>query len=705
MKQPKQPRKSSTSKPSMSMFTGASRMTIERGEFNSVGGDQIKNNYVFSTSVYRSQALWDAIAGVGASHDSQERFPPPRCHPKTREKVLNAILKWLNSESRDVPICWLSGPAGVGKSAIAQTIAERCEGGALVASFFFFRQDPKRNNPDYLMMTIAHGLVVNVPELRQPIIRKIAVNPKILESTMKNQFTELVIRPLLAQRVWWNRLRRLWADWPHPSKRRPNLVIIDGLDECTGEDVQTHILNILASELGTNPLPLRFLVCSRPEPWIRDAFYSRSLFGFRKHVVLDNSFSPDEDIERYLRDGFRNVSSCPKYSQVNFPVPWPCDVDIRALVQKAGGQFIYAATVLKFLTDGYLHPLEKLHIVLDVSPNPLHKSIFQELDNLYWVILSTNSDREGLLAILASIFILPIAKISPTPRFIELLLGLPNGQVVLTLRPLHAVLHIDGPCDAIIAFHASFSDYLFHEARSGEFFLDQMEWHDIMVHRWFDFLIEQCTLQLHGPGGSHESNFDSAEVMVFWENWPSFCAALGSPSEVVISRLQDLNLDALLTTAISLSLLCVKKEHEISRRVHPLLPTLWCQFEAIISWLRVSLTCIDGLPDDLIERFATAQKGFYVTISPDIVETFAMWTALNVSNWKAICHFTRRVDDAIFDYVEGTSSMPVTCFSSSPTWVQVSSDGTSKVPECPQAPDEQFYVDLQVAFILVLEHF
>jgi len=32
---------------------------------------------------------------------------------------------------------WLNGPAGAGKSAILQTIAERCKDNRLAASFFF----------------------------------------------------------------------------------------------------------------------------------------------------------------------------------------------------------------------------------------------------------------------------------------------------------------------------------------------------------------------------------------------------------------------------------------------------------------------------------------------------------------------------------------------------------------------------------------
>jgi len=72
-------------------------------------------------------------------HDSNERFPQPKCHPSTRERILQRLLDWVESDSPE-RILWLSGSAGTGKSAIAQTISERCKrNGCLAATFFFFR--------------------------------------------------------------------------------------------------------------------------------------------------------------------------------------------------------------------------------------------------------------------------------------------------------------------------------------------------------------------------------------------------------------------------------------------------------------------------------------------------------------------------------------------------------------------------------------
>lgn len=247
-------------------------------------------------------------------------------------------------------------------------VAESRKEDGLVTSFFFFRHDPKWNNPLYLILSIAHGLVQNVPELRSRL------NPTILEASLEDQFMGLVVQPLLEQQHWRNHSGA-------PARKPANLVIIDGLDKCGEEKEQMQILRILASELQKNfspSFPLRFLVCSRPEPWIREEFDSSSLHTFTKHIDFqDWSFSPNEDIHCFLQDSFAEICTNPKFSQVQFPTPWPSDEAIETLVDHASGQFIYPATVLKFITDGYRHPLEKLQVILDISP------IFRELDDLY----------------------------------------------------------------------------------------------------------------------------------------------------------------------------------------------------------------------------------------------------------------------------------------------------------------------------------
>ncbi|KAF9441090.1 hypothetical protein P691DRAFT_613126, partial [Macrolepiota fuliginosa MF-IS2] len=76
-----------------------------------------------------------------AAHDSAAREYDPRCHPGTREQHIEDIVYWAvpaSGADDPLPLFWMKGLAGVGKSAIAQTCAERLkELGKLGATFFF----------------------------------------------------------------------------------------------------------------------------------------------------------------------------------------------------------------------------------------------------------------------------------------------------------------------------------------------------------------------------------------------------------------------------------------------------------------------------------------------------------------------------------------------------------------------------------------
>jgi len=62
---------------------------------------------------------------MGAAYDSQERDLAPRCHPGTRSEILEKVDAWANAGAEGTGILWLHGPAGAGKLAIAQTVAEK----------------------------------------------------------------------------------------------------------------------------------------------------------------------------------------------------------------------------------------------------------------------------------------------------------------------------------------------------------------------------------------------------------------------------------------------------------------------------------------------------------------------------------------------------------------------------------------------------
>ncbi|KAK1225020.1 hypothetical protein PQX77_012053 [Marasmius sp. AFHP31] len=459
--------------------SGTQNIQYGNGQIGQVSGGEV-NLHFNAKGSDGFKRLSDAIAGVGASHKAEHQFSRGECLEGTRKSARTAIRDWASAKGPEaLPICWLSGAAGVGKSAIALTIAESFESlGLLTCSFFFFRSDPRRNNPSALMLTIAHGLATNTALVRNHIEESVSTDPTILEARLEKQFHELIFVPVLI----WAKRRSLWG-----ASVIPKIVIIDGLDECGNEETQLRILSIIQSAFHqVLHFPLRFLICSRPEAWIGEAFSDAPLSRLSKNIILDDSLEAREDIRRYFIHHFREITTSRKYRHVQFPSPWPSEQDLGILVERSCAQFVYAATLVQFIKLAYGHPITHLHIILkSTAESQLSRSPYHDLDCLYQVILGANPVQDELIVILVAILILPELDVNQTPAVIEGVLGLPSGQVDLTLRGMYSVLKIGGWESMIELYHTSFRDYLLDHTRSG---IDIAAQKHIIACRWLQSL-------------------------------------------------------------------------------------------------------------------------------------------------------------------------------------------------------------------------
>ncbi|KAK1226095.1 hypothetical protein PQX77_010962 [Marasmius sp. AFHP31] len=473
------------------------------------GGGQVN---IFNTTIPEPlKCLWDKIAGVGASHKAEHQFARGACLEGTREEVLAILREWGLTEEQLLPICWLSGAAGVGKSSIALTIAKHYEDkGALVSSFFFFRSDP-----------------IAITTLLSHIEERISRDPAILEAVLEEQFRELVVEPVLKS----SRQRALSG-----SPVGPQVVVLEGLDECKGEETQLRVLNIIRSTFEQNPqFPLRILICSRPEAWIREAFVDERLRKLSKTIDLDETFEPNRDITRYYLHHFQEIANSPKYKQVPFPSPWPSERELEILVERTCGQFVYAATLIRFIKLAYFHPIRQLRTIIDRTPPRQGESPYQQLDALYNCILSVHPDHEELLLVLAAVLVLP--EDMRSPACIELVLGLPEGQVSLTLRGMHSVLDIHGRGDQIRAYHTSFSDYLTDRARSLDSHIDMaQEQRHAIARRWLQNLTAS-RIWTYSPSQLH-----SEGTKRFVTGWIEFCTFITKPSWELLVDVQNVDL-------------------------------------------------------------------------------------------------------------------------------------------------------------------
>jgi len=404
----------------------------------------------------------------GALHNSEERYDPPKCHPHTRRAVLKKIEDWVKDADKVALFLWLYGPAGTGKSAIAQTIAELlAKEGLLATAFFFSRNAAKRNDKTPLVATLVYQLVKSIPEIRAHVLEAMEQDPALFSCSIEAQIQALIIKPLNAAANNETLAQTLLS--------RPRLVILDGLDECRTTSTQTDILNALSTAVKHLHIPLCFFIASRPEQDIRQVFNDQNVLGSLSFsIALDDTYQPDHDIRVFLESTFDEIKRNHP-SRTRLPTSWPSSKDIGRLVEKSSGQFIFASTVAKYVKSYRHWPHDRLKIILGQS-EPGQETPFAELDSLYHLILSSVADTEKLQDILMFL----VLRLRPFPRtttsLIENFLFYRPGEIDMILIDLHSIIYFPLPGDEfgeLRFFHASLADFLLDRSRSKDLFLDQ----------------------------------------------------------------------------------------------------------------------------------------------------------------------------------------------------------------------------------------
>ncbi|KAF8799036.1 hypothetical protein BYT27DRAFT_7202800 [Phlegmacium glaucopus] len=423
----------------------------------------------------------------GAFHNSSERYDPPKCHPGTREIIIKEIMEWIETIDKDEFFLWLYGPAGAGKSAIAQTIAELChKAGLLAASFFFSRTASGRSGATLLIPTLSYQLTISIPEIVDHISLAIERDPLIFDRSLEVQFETLILKPLSALPSKDNHSSK-------ESKKYPRLIIIDGLDECNNaHNSHRSILSTLSSCLQHSSVPLIFLVASRPEQDIRSVFNQERMDSMTRRLALDDHYQPDVDIRLFLISKFEEIKA-KHLLALHLPPSWPSALEVENLVRKSSGQFIYASTVMKFVESPRHRPTDRLDIIFG-QKTPGKQVPFAELDALYRLIFLSAENIEAVLEVFA--FRLLFQGIYTPCNIVEIFLGYQPGELQIILADLHSVIFVPPPSlnrnsekDQLRIFHASLGDFLLDRSRSGDLFIDASKAHARMAETCIEHVI------------------------------------------------------------------------------------------------------------------------------------------------------------------------------------------------------------------------
>ncbi|KAJ2923192.1 hypothetical protein H1R20_g13898, partial [Candolleomyces eurysporus] len=451
-----------------------------------------------------------AQIAAGAIHGSKERCDAPKCHPDTRVAVQDDLYSWITDgdgeTDRPRKIKWVTGPAGTGKTAVMGSLSKRCKSGGVLAATFFFASwsaSVGRRRKTALVATIAHQLARYHPDLREEISKVIEADSDIFDKDLQTQMEVLVLGPL--QEI---------ACRPN----RPDLrgaIIIDGLDECeaeqyldtmttgyppplrTNDQDQLEILEVLRAASSDLSFPFRILVASRPERVFREFFDPETNpTPFSQKLDLHEEYNARSDITLFLEAQFNRIRR-----RYNLPPSWPPPGTIQTLVKNASGQFIYAATVIRYLDTGHREPPKaSLEAILKMGADVNSTNPLKQLDVLYTGILKSSPDPPTSVWWIHAINLINLSVSAGVPKTSTLNMNMllaadpeGSGEAEHLLGNLHSLIRVPPPSDQATTgydfYHKTLFDFLSDPRRCGNLYLKGKE---IWSFIW-DKFIQACT--------------------------------------------------------------------------------------------------------------------------------------------------------------------------------------------------------------------
>ncbi|KAJ3565279.1 hypothetical protein NP233_g7734 [Leucocoprinus birnbaumii] len=402
--------------------------------------------------------------------ESEDRGYIPSCDERTRRTIRKRIVRWAQDNTLSHSLFWLSGPAAVGKSVVAQTVAETMTEKGLLGATFFFSRPNGRCNPSAVIPTLAVQLFTNIPEYRRIVSDEITRDPTILQKNREIQFQKLIIDPFV-----------ILANSQAASDEQGSLLIVlDGLDECSDRVAQSEFVTIISRHAQSAPR-LRFLICSRPEPHLEVAFSKSGTQAITIQERLNvDDIEARRDANRLLRKGFTEIRS--RYPD-QLTDDWPTRAQTRLIADHASGHLGFVSFILRFIGDeNYDDPFCQLEVCirfLEHSGGPETSNPLYDLDLLYTQIFSDipASILPTTQRILALFIVSKDMVIEPSLCAQANFLKLSQASTYSALRRLHSVIAIPGstraPYSNLQVHHSSFTDYLMDPARSGKYALDK----------------------------------------------------------------------------------------------------------------------------------------------------------------------------------------------------------------------------------------
>ncbi|KZP11393.1 hypothetical protein FIBSPDRAFT_1050831 [Athelia psychrophila] len=372
------------------------------------------------------------------------------CLTGTRCDAIDEILEWASKPSQgdNSNILCLYGVAGIGKSAVAATVATHFSKMGRLGGFVGFdRAFPEQSQVSTAVKALARQLAEHDGRLRAGITETIkdCTKGSVLRASLAEQFDRLIVQTL--------------KSIPALAGEGPIVIVLDGWYECGQPDDWASLLELLIDKTDSLPSNLRFIITSRTVNGIHDAVSSNILHPRIKSLELRSS--SQSDISAYF--AFRMQQIQRKHQDLK--EDWPGRAAIMELTARAFGFFPWAVNAGNFVNAHC--PPKRLKSLL-LQPLRSISAPNTALDELYRAALNSAGDWtdadfvSDFRAIMGAIIESPIA-ISTTAitRLVDLPLLRP---FMVTIRCLGSLM-THGPVVRIL--HPSFLYFLSSRERCG----------------------------------------------------------------------------------------------------------------------------------------------------------------------------------------------------------------------------------------------